>query len=66
MTVDPVMHRLPPPGEDDIVLFDGILDYVGRRQHLLAILLSVCLNLTNLGRMGSPFHLCIIHLRDEC
>ena len=66
MTVDSVMRQLPLLSKDDVVLFNGILDYVGRHQHLLVILLGVRLNLTNLCHVGSPFHLCIVHLRDEC
>ena len=29
--IDMVMCRFPLPGEDDVVLFDGILDHVGGR-----------------------------------
>ena len=62
MTVNAVVRRLPLLREDDIVLLDGVLDYIGRRQHFLSMLFSVGLDMTDLCRMGSPFHLSIIHL----
>ena len=65
-TVDTVVCRLPLPREDDIILLDGVLDYVGRSQHLLSMLLGVSLNTTDLRCVGSPLHLSIVHLRDEC
>ena len=64
--VDPVMSHLPLLSEDDIVLLNDVLNYVGHCQHLLSVLLSIHLNTMNLGRMGSPFHFGIIHLQDEC
>ena len=60
--IDMVMCHLPFLGEDDVVLLDGILDYIGGRQHLLSMLLGIGLNMTNLCHMGSPLHLSIIHL----
>ena len=66
MMVDTDVCCLPLLGEDDVVLLDGVLDHVGRCQHLLSMLLGVSLDTMNLCRMGSPFHLSIIHLRDEC
>ena len=60
--VDTVMGHLPLPGKDHVVLLDGVLDYIGRRQHFLSMLFSVGLDMTDLCRMGSPFHLSIIHL----
>ena len=33
-------------------------------QHLLLILLSIHLNLMDLGPMGSPFLFCIVHLEE--
>ena len=62
MMVNTVVGRFPLPSEDDVVLFDGILDYVGRRQDLLSMLLGIGLDMTYLCRMGSPFHLSIVHL----
>ena len=61
-TVDAVMRCLPLPSEDDIVLFDDVLDHVGRRQYLLTMLLGIGLNTMNLCHMGSPLHLSIVHL----
>ena len=60
--VDTVVCRLPLLGEDDVVLLNGILDYVGGRQYLLSMLLGVSLDTTDLCRMGSPLHLSIVHL----
>ena len=64
MMVDSLMGHLPLLGEDHIVLLDGILNHVGCGQHLLSILLSVRLDLTDLGSMGSPFYLGIVHLQE--
>ena len=60
--VDMTMCHLPLLTEDNIVLFDGVLDHVGRRQDLLSMLLSVSLNTMDLCHMGSPFHFSIVHL----
>ena len=60
--VDLLVCHLPLVGKDDVVLFDGILDHVGRRQDLLLMLLSIGLSTTDLRRMGSPFYLSIVHL----
>ena len=54
MTVNMVMYRLPPLGEDDVILLNGVLDHVGCCQHLLSMLLGVGLDTMNLCRMGSP------------
>ena len=62
MTVDTVICCLPLPSEDDVVLFNGVLDYIGRRQDLLSMLLGVGLDMTDLCCMGSPLHLSIVHL----
>ena len=62
-TVNMVMCHFPLPGEDDVVLFDGVLDHVGRHQDLLSMLLSVGLDTTNLCRMGSPLYFSIVHLK---
>ena len=62
MTVNVIMHHLPLLGEDEVVLLDGILDHVGRCQYLLAILLSIRFDPTNLGCMGPPFYFHIVHL----
>ena len=58
------MCCLPLLGEDDIILLNGVLDDIGSGQHLLLILLGVRLDSTDLGPVGSPFHLCIIHLQE--
>ena len=60
------MCCLPLLREDDVVLLNGILDYVGCCQHLLSMFLGVGLDMTDLCHMGSPLHLSIVHLRDEC
>ena len=60
--VDMAMCFFPLLGEDDVVLLNGILDYIGGRQHLLSMLLGIGLNTTNLCHMGSPLHLSIVHL----
>ena len=62
--VDPVMGCLPLFGGDHVVLLDGVLNNVGSGQHLLSVLLGVHLDPTDLGSMGSPFYLCIIHLQE--
>ena len=61
-TINTVVCLLPLPSEDDIVLFDGVLDHVGGRQNLLSMLLGVGLDTMDLCHMGSPFHLSIVHL----
>ena len=50
--------------EDHVVLLYGVLNDVGRGQRLLSVLLGVRFNLTDLGSMGSPFHLGVIHLQE--
>ena len=40
-------------------------DSVGSRQDLLAMLLGVGLDTTDLCHMGSPFHLGIVHLQEQ-
>ena len=62
--INPVMHCLPLLGKDDVILLNGVLDHIGSGQHLLSMLLSVCLNPTDLGSVGSPLHLCIIYLKE--
>ena len=57
-----VMCHLLLLGEDDVVLLDSVLDYIGHRQRLLLMLLSIGLDTTDLCHMGSPFHLSIVHL----
>ena len=67
MTINPIMHCLPLLGEDHVVLVDHILDSIGGSQHLLPVLLSIHLDPTDLGPMGSPLLFSIIHLkREEC
>ena len=66
MMVNIVVCCFPLLGEDDVVLLNGILDIVGRFQHLLLMLLGVSFNTMNLCCMGSPLHLSIIHLQAEC
>ena len=61
-TVYTIVCRLPLLTEDHVVLLDGIFDRVGSTQNLLTVLLGVSLDTMNLSRMGSPFHLSIIHL----
>ena len=61
-TVDTVVCCFPLPGEDDVVLFDGVLDHVGGRQNLLSMLFGVGLDTTDLSRMGSPLYFSIVHL----
>ena len=64
MTIDVSMRHLPLFGKDYVVLLYGVLDDIGRGQHLLLIFLGVCLDLTDLGSIGSPFHLGIVHLQE--
>ena len=61
-TINVVVCHLLLPGEDDVVLFDGVLDYVSGRQNLLSMLFGFSLNMTDLCCMGSPLHLSIVHL----
>ena len=65
-TVDTVMCHLPLLAKDHIVLLDGVLNIVGSCQDLLAMLLGVGLDATNLCCMSSPLHLGIVHLQKEC
>ena len=60
--INAVVCRLPLPGEDDVVLFDGVLDHVSGQQNLLSMLFGVGLDTTDLCRMDSPLHLSIVHL----
>ena len=62
--VDPVMGCLPLFGGDHVVLLDGVLNNIGSGKHLLSVLLGVCLDPTDLGSMGSPLYLSIIHLQE--
>ena len=64
-TVDTVVCHFPLLGEDDVILLNGILDYVGCGQHLLSVLLGVGLNMTDLCRMGSPLYFSIVHLQKS-
>ena len=64
-TVNTVMCCLPFLREDQIVLQDCVFDPIHGQQHLLAVLLSVCLNLTDLGPMGSPPLPSIIDLKER-
>ena len=50
------------PREDDVVLFDGVLNHVGHSQNLLLVFLCVGLNTMDLCRVGSLLHLSIVHL----
>ena len=59
-----LMHCLPLLGEDYVVLLDGVLNDVGCGQHLLSVLLGIRLDPLDLGSMGSPLHLSIIHLQE--
>ena len=61
-TVNTVVCRFPLLPEDDIVLFNGVLNHIRRRQDLLSVLLGIGLNTMDLCHMGSPFYLSIIHL----
>ena len=61
--VDMVVCHLPLLGEDDVVLLDGVFNFVGCRQHLLSMLLRVGLYTTDLCCMGSPLYLSIVHLQ---
>ena len=65
VTVNPIMHHLPLPGKDDVVLQDYILDPVHGQQHLLIVLLGIHLDLTDLGPMGSPLLLCVVNLEKN-
>ena len=64
MMIDALMRRLPLLGEDYIILLYGILNDVGRGQRLLSVLLGIRLNLSDLGPMGLPLHLSIIHPQE--
>ena len=39
-------------------------DHVGRGQDLLLVFLGICLDLTDLGSMGSPLMFSIVHLKE--
>ena len=64
MAINVLVCHLPLLGEDDIVILNGILDHLGCGQCLLSILLSIHLDPADLGSMGSPFYLCIVHLQE--
>ena len=65
VTVDMIVHHLPLPGKDHVVLLDRGFNGVGRCQDLLTMFLGVGLDMTNLCRMGSPFNLGIVHLKEQ-
>ena len=64
-TVNPIMSCLPLPREDVIVHHNHLFNPVGGRQDLLVVLLSVCLNLTNLGSMSPPLPFRVINLEKN-
>ena len=64
MAVNALVRRLPLLGKDHVVLLYGVLDDIGRSQYLLSVLLGIHLNPMDLGSVGSPFHLCIVHLQE--
>ena len=64
--IDMVVCHLPLLRKDDVILLNSVLDHIGCSQHLLSMLLGVGLNTMNLCHMGSPLHLSIVHLQDEC
>ena len=51
--------------EDNVVLLNCILDPVGSGQDLLAVLLGIYLNPTDLGSMGPPLPFSTIHLKEK-
>ena len=57
-----VVRHFPLPGEDHVVLLNGVLDHVDGRQYFLSMFLGISLDMMDLCRMGSPLHLSIIHL----
>ena len=65
VTIDAFVRRLPLLREDNVVLLNGVLNDIGRRQHLLPVLFSIHLDLMDLGPMGSLLHLSVIHLQEE-
>ena len=52
--VDLIMSQLPLLGEDLIVCQNGLFNLVGGTQNLLLILLSIHLDPSDLGTIGSP------------
>ena len=62
--VDTIMGHLPLLGEDHAVLQDHVLNLIGGRQHLLVVLLGICLNPINLGSMSSPLMFSIVDLEE--
>ena len=66
MMVDPIVCCFPLLGEDHVVFLNGILDHVGCCQYLLTMLFGIHLNTMNLCHVGSPLHLGVVHLRNEC
>ena len=65
MTINAIVCRLPLLGEDHIVLFNHVLDPVGSSQDLLTVLLSIRLNLTDLGPVGPLLPFSIVHLKER-
>ena len=63
MTVNLIMGLLPLLGEDVVVRHNCFLNLICGRQGLCTTLLSVHLNLMDLGPMGSPFTFGIIDLK---
>ena len=65
MTIDVILGHFPFLGEDHIVLLDCVLDHVGSGKYLLTVLLSICLDLMDLGPMGSPLPFSIVRLEKR-
>ena len=63
-TVNPIVSRLPLP-KDAIVHHNHLFNPVGGRQDLLVVLLSVRLDLTNLGSMSPPLPFRVINLEKN-
>ena len=60
--VNVIMGCLPLLNEDHIVLLNRILNPIGSGQDFLTILLGIRLDPMDLGSMGSPLLLSIVHL----
>ena len=62
MMIDLIMGQFPLLSKDLVVLQDHLLNLVGSGQDLLSVFLSVCLNPSDLGAMGSPLNFHVVYL----
>ena len=65
LTIDLFLGFLPVFGKVMVVLQNGLLNSIGHHQGFLLALLSIHLHPGNLGTMGPPLLLGVIHLKER-